>query len=137
LHNASIERDVIAIYLLDINNLKMLNDMKGHEAGDQSIQMLANILNDVVQQYGIVARIGGDEFIVSLNETKSGYSPEQFIQYIKMEFANQVARFSNIPVGTSIGYSHYPADSDNINTLVTLADQSMYEMKKLKTVQYR
>lgn len=137
LANAYIEEDVIAIYLMDINNLKMLNDFRGHEAGDQSIMMLGTVLMELVEDFGIAARLGGDEFIVALNETKSGYHTDDFIQHVQTAFHEQVACFDNIPVGTSIGYSHYPSDSTSIDTLVSLADQSMYEMKKLKKVHYR
>lgn len=137
LADAHIEEDVIAIYLIDINNLKMLNDLRGHEAGDQSIVMLGMILTDIVKDFGIAARLGGDEFIVGFNETKSGYNADIFIQLVQIAFDEQVACFDNIPVGTSIGYSHYPADSTSIDTLVSLADQSMYEIKKLKKVHYR
>lgn len=137
LADASSADEVIAIYLIDINNLKMLNDLRGHDAGDQSILMLAKILTELVKDFGIAARLGGDEFIVALNETQSHYYADDFIQLVQGAFQEQVACFDNIPVGTSIGYSHYPADSTSIDTLVSLADQSMYEMKKLKKVHYR
>lgn len=127
----------IAVYLIDINNLKMLNDHIGHEAGDESIVLLADILQQYVGEHGIVARIGGDEFVMSVNETTSKISKEQLIGDIQARYAKAVAHFENIPVGTSIGYSQFPTDAAQLDTLVTLADENMYEMKKKKKFHYR
>lgn len=132
-----VKQEVLALYLIDMNNLKMLNDIMGHDAGDAAIKTLANVLKNIVKDNGMAARIGGDEFMVFLNETLSEVSKDEFIYKVQHQFANEISKYENIPIGISIGCSHYPTDSINIDTLVRLADQNMYEMKKLKKVHYR
>ena len=137
LKHARLNEEIITIYVLDINNLKMLNDVIGHKAGDESIQMLANILSKAVGDDGIAARIGGDEFIACINETKSAITPDRFIKYVQNTYHHEVAVFKKIPVGTSIGYSQFPTHGDDIHILAKAADEAMYKMKKLKKFQYR
>lgn len=129
--------ELLAIYLVDMNNLKMLNDQYGHYVGDQAIQALASLLNEMVGDYGLVARIGGDEFMLYINESQSNYKADTFIPMIQEAFADATMDYGHLPIGISVGYSHYPLDHLSTDVLVSIADKKMYEMKKHKKVHYR
>lgn len=132
-----VKEELLALYLIDINNLKMLNDKVGHHAGDKAITSLAKILQALVKDYGMAARLGGDEFMVFLNESRSKINQHEFIRSVQLHFAMEMKEYKNYPIGVSVGCSHYPTESKNIEDLVRIADQKMYVMKNKKAFHYR
>ncbi|MCU4418968.1 sensor domain-containing diguanylate cyclase [Acinetobacter bereziniae] len=111
-----------AIFMIDLNNLKIVNDQFGHFIGDELIKKTANLLKICVRNNDIVARIGGDEFaILSIENTKEG--AELLFDRIQEIFAN--ANIS-IAVGFAIRNPSY-----SLLEAVQEADEKMYENKRM------
>lgn len=119
--------------MIDIDHFKYVNDTFGHLTGDKVLQAVAESLNKDLRQTDLVARFGGEEFIVLLPETQ----PESVVQTSErirksieeLQIPNQG---SFIKVTVSIGYACYSKSSDinNPDQLIELSDQNMYAAKR-------
>ena len=110
-----------AVFFIDLNNLKEVNDNFGHAAGDQLIKKAADILIDTTRGNDIVARLGGDEFVIlSIENNKAG--AERLLKRL-------VANFEQQNVSTAIGFSmRHP--SSGLYFAAEQADKKMYENKR-------
>ena len=118
-------KDNLAVLVCDINGLKHVNDTKGHAAGDQLIKD-ASVLICEYFKHGAVFRIGGDEFVVVLNE--KGYDTlHETLDSINKVIEENIAKES---VVVSIGYSTLQEDDKEIHDVFQRADKMMYERKK-------
>ena len=138
IHHAKETQTSVALFYLDLDLFKNINDTYGHETGDKALQEIAHRLRFSVRLEDTVARIGGDEFVIILGN----------LTYI--EYAKQIAEIilSNVAkpfsiagitceVGTSIGISLYPQDDGDVTTLLEKADLAMYDTKKSGRHGYR
>ena len=121
----------IGILLIDMNNLKALNDNVGHHAGDAALKELGARITSATRATDTVARLGGDEFTVILPSIHAREGAEMSSKRIK-EFIQ--APFSHdgmqCPLSASIGIAIYPDDSEEIGALIEKADADMYECKR-------
>lgn len=119
-----------AILFLDLDHFKNINDTLGHNIGDELLKAVAHKLKSVIRENDIVARIGGDEFIVVLNDFSDTRSIEPVISKI-LDIFHQEWKIHNhfLRLSTSIGVSIYPDDSREINELMKFADIAMYKAK--------
>jgi diguanylate cyclase (GGDEF)-like protein/PAS domain S-box-containing protein len=120
------------IFLLyaDIDNLKQVNDKFGHLEGDQLIIITANILKDSFRNSDIIARIGGDEFVI-FPVGADEENPDIILNCLqnKIDRANEEIT-QKYPISLSIGKAYYdPSKPSSIEELLTRADMSMYERK--------
>ena len=117
----------IAILLLDVNDFKEVNDHYGHEYGDRVLETLSKLLNDSFDNKDMIARWGGDEFLVL-----SLFSDETILNNKINHFKDQMKR-ENWPhkgdLSVSIGEASYPLDADHLKELIVKADSSMYKVK--------
>lgn len=123
----------ISVIVADLDDLKEINDEYGHQMGDRLIIATADCLKKFADEEMIVARVGGDEFIV-LMPHKDNFEVEQYIENVcsKMrEFSNTLP-FS--PIHISIGYEYSPSSYGVMRQLLNKADQKMYKNKKMKKV---
>ncbi|MCH1625225.1 GGDEF domain-containing protein [Ferdinandcohnia quinoae] len=114
------------LYILDINNFKHINDTHGHIVGDKVIEMVADTLIRSTEPGDIIARWGGDEFIVITFENE-----KQDLR--DFNFTEAMFKFSYIfkeKITLSIGKATYPKDGREIKELLMIADQNMYENKQ-------
>ena len=123
-------------FVIDINNLKQVNDTLGHQAGDDLITYVAQILILVFSADSKVFRIGGDEFVVIMSETNKQKIDE------KLDYLNQLIEMSNsineeFMISVAVGYDRYNSKLDKtFDTLFERADKLMYQNKiKVKTEQ--
>ena len=121
----------VSILIGDMDNLKKINDLHGHQAGDVALQSIANILRKCFRPDDLIARIGGDEFSVLLPNV----NPEQLEQVKnrvldQVEFYNQ-SNSENIQLSLSIGSGTAHA-GDLLADVFKLADKRMYQVKKNK-----
>lgn len=121
-----------AAIMLDLDNLKYVNDTYGHESGDEYIRTAAKILSGFEKRGGIVARMSGDEFNVFLY----GFSSKDEIRKTVSDVLDTGSTFrctlpdgSNIRVRASSGLAWYPDDADTYEMLFKYADFSMYTIK--------
>jgi diguanylate cyclase (GGDEF)-like protein/PAS domain S-box-containing protein len=123
----------LAVFFLDLDGFKGVNDGYGHEAGDELLRTLAQRIVGVVRTTDTVARLAGDEFVVVL-EMLSGNADalevaEKILQAIQQPFALTAA---TLTLSGSIGITMYwPEDMTNPDQLITLADGAMYAAKKM------
>lgn len=123
----------IAVIFADMDGLKKVNDLYGHEEGDAYIKAMANILEHNRRHGELLARYGGDEFVIVLN----GYSEDGIREYvvrIKNAIDQYNARYTRAyKLDASIGYFlETDAEKASLEVLVELADRNMYRIKREK-----
>lgn len=121
----------VTIVVLDIDHFKQVNDLYGHMCGDNVLARVGKKLKEVVGEDGIVGRIGGDEFVVVLNDVNDEYVLRGVLRairtQIKWEFVND---FENITLTCSIGASIFPDNGEDYETLFKKADYCLYIAKE-------
>lgn len=125
-------RDVpLAVLFIDLDGFKAVNDLRGHDVGDQLLSEVAKRLNECVRDEDTVARMGGDEFTVIIAEAKQQSDVELVAQAIidalaePFQFAQQ-----DVHISASVGISFYPKDASSPPALMHAADHAMYAAKK-------
>lgn len=122
----------VAILFLDLNEFKQVNDSLGHACGDEVLRAVAERLHERVREEDTLARWGGDEFILLVEEvTDTGHIAS--LARDLLDRLTQPFTLSNghpVHVGGSIGISLYPDDGDNPDALITRADMAMYQAKE-------
>ncbi len=118
------------LFYADIDNLKQLNDKFGHLEGDQLIIRTAGILKDGFRNSDIIARIGGDEFVIFPVEAEEG-NPDVILTRLKNKIDKVNEEIAQkYPISLSIGQAYYdPSMPCSIEELLNRADMSMYEQK--------
>jgi diguanylate cyclase (GGDEF)-like protein len=120
-----------ALAFIDLDGFKAVNDTQGHEAGDILLMEAAQRLLGCIRESDTLARIGGDEFIVSffaVAERKSVPSmAEKILKSLNRAFD---INGQKVRISASIGISFYPDDGATPDTLMKSADQAMYEVKE-------
>jgi diguanylate cyclase len=125
------EPSTAGLLMIDMNGLKPTNDNFGHRAGDAAIKELASRLQAAARHSDTVARLGGDEFGVILCPVDTTYGIETAIARIELEIASPF-RFEehHLQISASIGAAHFPDEGEEIERLIELADQRMYDVKR-------
>ena len=120
----------LGIVYLDINNLKKVNDVHGHEEGDILIRTAANVIRRSFASYGGVYRIGGDEFCVLLDQ-----EPEKEYAQAMVKFQNQIKEVNEsgkyiFQLQIAQGFACCEADSmETVEDAIKIADEKMYRNK--------
>jgi diguanylate cyclase (GGDEF)-like protein len=121
------------IYLLyaDLDNLKVINDTRGHPEGDHAIIETAKIFRDSFRKSDIIARIGGDEFVaIPFGMTRNGVKITTSRLQKNLEIYN-AKRYGSYDLSISVGMACYNPESPcSIDELLSQADKSMYEQKR-------
>ena len=127
---ASRNETAASLLFIDLDRFKGINDSHGHRVGDQLLKQVAHRLRRSVRESDTVARIGGDEFAIVLEDDQQGSAAvrvaQKTIAAIKRPF-NLNGTIADI--GCSIGISRYPQDGDNGEVLLGKADEAMYQAK--------
>ena len=125
------ENKKLALVFIDLDNFKFINDTFGHEAGDTLLIQISARLQSLVRQSDIVSRIGGDEFVIVLNNIKDKNDIEKIISNIQNELSKPVVIENNdIDITFSAGIAIYPDDAKRVSEILQLADIAMYKAKK-------
>lgn len=120
----------LAVMFLDLDGFKEVNDEYGHGVGDELLQQVSKRLITTLRESDTVARIGGDEFTLIINDVESADSiraiASKILSNIQETYMLQTNEFN---ISASIGISLFPDNSEDINTLVKQADIAMYKAK--------
>ncbi|WP_261874198.1 putative bifunctional diguanylate cyclase/phosphodiesterase [Vibrio rarus] len=123
-------KNVLVIFI-DLDNFKQINDTLGHLAGDQLLKQTAQRLRDSVRKTDVVARIGGDEFLLVIPELSSIEEAQSLASKLLVTFEDPfLLDKSEFFVSSSIGMSIYPQDGQTAEDLMAHADIAMYRVKK-------
>ncbi|MBU1293183.1 MAG: GGDEF domain-containing response regulator [Gammaproteobacteria bacterium] len=129
-----INEDAAAVAFLDLDNFKPVNDNYGHDIGDYVLVTIANRLKQVARKNDILARIGGDEFVLLLRDVSSEKECSGFLNRL-IELINtpiELAKFDcQVQVSASIGVALVSNDGLDADTILRRADQTMYQAKNM------
>jgi len=124
------EQKGFALLYIDLDKFKPINDTFGHTAGDAVLQEVASRMKAMVRSTDTVARIGGDEFAIILQDLEN----IKYAGIVAQKLINSIIKpislnKNSCSVGASIGISYYPIIASDIDTLLLTADNSMYKAK--------
>lgn len=119
------------VAFLDLDGFKEINDQHGHAIGDKMLKKVASRLDKEMRQSDIVARIGGDEFIIFLADIQNHHDTQALLERILESLREPfMIEGMNLNVGASIGATFYPDDENPIDVLIRHADAAMYRSKE-------
>ncbi len=127
-----------AILYVDLDDFKQVNDTMGHSAGDMVLKTVSRRMLDIVRKSDTVGRMGGDEFMIILNDISQADDAEMVAQKllstltIPVDIGEQKAT-----VGACIGLAVFPNDSEDKDTLIKMADEAMYACKEAGKNSYK
>ncbi|MCP5381327.1 MAG: EAL domain-containing protein [Kordiimonadaceae bacterium] len=121
----------VAVMILDLDKFKPVNDLYGHAIGDELLKVVAERLLYCAREVDTVARLGGDEFAIVLSNIENDKNIITIADRIIYSIQQPTEIDGNvIQIGTSIGVSFYPDDSDSPVELIRMADVALYQAKE-------
>ncbi len=131
LKSAERQQQTFAMLFIDLDGFKSVNDTHGHKAGDYVLSTAADRMSKLIRRSDTVARIGGDEFAMLLQDVRDRAAIEKLAAEI-LEELHKAYRYQNKPaiyLSCSIGIALYPDDAKDLEGLITHADIAMYHAK--------
>ena len=120
---------VAGVFFLDLDGFKAVNDTYGHATGDALLQLVASRLRNAVRGDDVIARFGGDEFVLFLNLARVADGTivaDKLLRVLSDPFAIGEER---VRISASIGAAFYPLDGNDVEALIAFADSAMYRAK--------
>ncbi|SFV64371.1 diguanylate cyclase/phosphodiesterase (GGDEF & EAL domains) with PAS/PAC sensor(s) [hydrothermal vent metagenome] len=128
---ANIEKKKIAVLFIDLDRFKVINDTLGHHIGDEMLIHLSHRIRSVLDDDDLLARIGGDEFVVVLNVKKDKKEAGMIAQKLLTVIREPIGIYDyHLNTTASIGIALYPDDGKDRNEIVKHADSAMYYAKE-------
>ncbi len=122
---------LLGVAYLDLDGFKPVNDRFGHEAGDRLLVVASARLARALRSHDCVARLGGDEFVILLPDLADGAACERALHTVMQSIAAPYTLDTErVTVTASIGYTLYPQDDADADTLLRHADHAMYAAKQ-------
>lgn len=125
------DQHMAALLFIDLDRFKSVNDSLGHQTGDRLLQAVAGRLQHCLRTGDSVARLGGDEFVICLRKLRSSSEARvvanKVLDALKLAF---VVDEHELQIDSSVGISLYPADGQDVDTLMRAADAAMYHAKE-------
>ena len=127
------DKQEIAVFFIDLDNFKTVNDTFGHKAGDYVLKTVANNIKKSIRKEDMIARRSGDEFLLLVEDIPN--------KSTLINLANKIIESSQIPIhyenntiniSSSIGISIFPSDAQSVDELINQADIFMYKAKNTK-----
>jgi diguanylate cyclase (GGDEF)-like protein/PAS domain S-box-containing protein len=121
----------VSIIMIDIDHFKDFNDTHGHQAGDEILMALGELLRHSVRQGDIACRYGGEEFLIIMPGVDNG-DTENRANAIRQRFADLKINYEGLQLSTtvSVGVAYYPVHGNTINKIIKAADDALYEAKQ-------
>lgn len=131
LEQHSRHNEILAVLFLDLDGFKAVNDINGHDAGDELLLKLAGVLQSCVRKSDTVARFGGDEFVVLLTALLHRDDAAIVAEKILYQLSQPLQlSFGEVRAEASIGIAVYPHDATSSSGLLKQADKQMYLAKQ-------
>lgn len=120
-----------SIVMVDLDNFKKINDTLGHQFGDEVLIQTSNIIADSLDKSDIVARYGGEEVIIYIDDVGSKSQVYNKIERIRMIIEKNIITCNGVSksVTASLGLSMYPEDGENLAEIINAADKLLYKAK--------
>jgi diguanylate cyclase (GGDEF)-like protein len=120
-----------SIIIIDIDDFKQINDLHGHLAGDEYLKRISELFTQSLREQDIAGRIGGEEFLIILPETNIDGAFKLAVR-IRKNVENFVLNYLNFKIKTTIsaGVCQYEKTIKDVNELLDIADQALYETKR-------
>ncbi|MCR4779777.1 MAG: diguanylate cyclase [Ruminiclostridium sp.] len=122
------------LMMIDLDSFKLVNDIHGHEMGDEVLKSFSRIISGAVPEGSRCARIGGDEFTAFCERMLTENEVKEFTARLNDELVADAKRLMgedmDIPLGTSIGAVFIPRHGNDYNALLKLADKALYNVKR-------
>jgi diguanylate cyclase (GGDEF)-like protein len=122
---------ILGVMMIDIDHFKNINDTYGHQAGDEILKKIADIIKSCVYETDFVARYGGEEFVVIMPRAQREGS------FRKANYIRETVEKTRFKIGMveikltiSIGIAYYPLDADNVVDLIEKSDRALYYSKE-------
>jgi len=120
-----------AVFYLDIDDFKRYNDTHGHEFGDAVLKAFAGAVRNTLRDSDVLARIGGDEFAAVLGGVEKRSTCEKLVRKLRAALAGvRKVEGTAVNLSASIGIGLFPADGDDGDALLNVADRDMYAQKE-------
>ena len=127
----------VAVIMLDMDRFKYVNESLGHTVGDRFLQAVARRLESHIRGEDTLARVGGDEFVILIEELGAAGDALTVVRKVAQEFGRPFnIDGRELHVTGSIGVSLFPADGGSVETLLKNADAALYHAKKLGGTAY-
>ncbi len=121
----------MAVLFLDLDRFKSVNDTLGHDIGDALLVEVANRLTEELRVGDFVARWGGDEFVISLENVRNTNEAATVAQKLCLSVSEKYTlKGTELYVTPSIGIAQYPGGGETVSELISAADSAMYSAKK-------
>lgn len=121
----------VAMLFIDLDNFKQVNDIQGHKVGDELLITVANIIKTKLRNYDILARWGGDEFVVILPDIKVAKQVKLVGDKIMQAVNDELKNAEKVNTTLSIGAALFPDDASDMESLLIQADKAMFHAKAL------
>ena len=121
-----------ALYYVDMDNFKLVNDVFGHQKGDEAIIALRDLLHDFVRPGDLIARLGGDEFALWLDGVGEETAIKRCGDLLRTSKSLEaLSGAQDKPLGISVGIAVYhPESGESLEALLARADAAMYTVKQ-------
>lgn len=121
----------LALFYLDLDNFKTINDSLGHAVGDIILQQTTTRISEIFRNQDTLARLGGDEFVILVEDVSDEYhlinQAERLLKTFSTPF---LVNEHELHITTSLGITMFPDDGGNPGTLIKNADMAMYQAKE-------
>ena len=123
-------KNTFALLFVDLDHFKDINDTSGHDVGDEILRRVSDRFKEEVRESDTVARIGGDEFTIILNDLDSPQNIDKVLLAITDRLAEPIEIEGQVfHISASLGIAFYPQDANSTKGLLMKADQAMYAVK--------
>jgi len=123
-------KNQLALLFCDLNDFKQINDNYGHTVGDEVLQIISRRMNENIRNVDLVARIGGDEFVILMTDVKTESACLSLISKLKSAIVQpMVITEHTFEISASFGYAMYPEQGHDFDALFHASDIDMYKDK--------